>query len=221
MAKQTQLITTGFDYSTVAKDAKGKLIYLAGQINRDKAAVANSLMSIGKHIADAHELLKGNGKFSDWVQDECGFSRRTAYNYMLAYQRFYGCEGIAQISQDAMYALSGPDTPPAAFKEAVKLAGKGERIDMKQAKNLLLKFSDGEDARDHHASNGNGKPKAAKPEPDAAALFTEALEHLRQLTLLLDKINRLKNNTGLRSAVFDSLEVANQDLLKWRKFSST
>ncbi len=217
MAKQQALITTGFDYGTVAKDAKGKLIYLAGQINREKNAVAESLMTIGEHIGEAHQLLAGkggDGKFSEWVQETCGFSRRTAYNYMLAYQKFHGCEGIAYISQDAMYALSGPETPPGAFKEAVKLAEKGQRVDLKHAKNLLLKFGDGEDAGDH-ASNGKAKP--AKAEATVAELFSEGLEHLRKLTLLLDKINRLANNTELRSAVFDSLEVANQDLLKWRK----
>jgi len=216
--KQLAVVGGGFDYGVVSKEQKGKLIYLAGQINRERVTVATSLMSIGKHINDAHEILAGEGRegnFSDWIQETCGFSRRTAYNYMLAYQRFHGCGAINQISQDAMYYLSGPSTPPEAIKEAVKQAEKGQRVDLKFAKNLLLKFSD-EDADDGKAA------KAAKPEkaePEVGELFSEAFEHLRKLTLLLDRINRQANNTGLRSAVFDSLEVANQDLLKWRKAS--
>lgn len=205
-----------FDYGTVEKDVKGKLIYLASQINREKAAMINAGMTVGKHVAEAHSLLAGNGrdgKFTEWVNKVCGFSRRSAYNYMLAFQRFDGCEGIDFISQDALYALSGPDTPPQAVKEAMKLAGKGQRVDVKAAKNLLLKFSDGDQPEP--------EKKAAKPEAkrDLGELFSEALEHLRKITLLIDEINRQANNTQFRSSVFDSLEVANQDLVKWRKMS--
>jgi hypothetical protein len=212
-----QLVAAGFDYSSVDRDAKGKLIYLASQINREKVNLAKSGMAIGKQIAEAHALLAGegrDGKFAEWVSLVCGFSRRSAYNYMLAFERFSECDNVEQINQDALYALSGPNTPAGAIKEATKLAEKGQRVTMSDVKNLLLKFSD--DDRQEAAPK---QPKAAA-EPDLSQLFTDALEHLRQLALLLDKINRQANNTALRSEIFDSLEVANADLIKWRKVAS-
>ena len=211
-----QLAVVGFDYSAVSKDVKGKLIYLAGQINRQKMAAMDALMTMGKDINEAHQLLAGegrDGKFAEWIEDVCGVSRRTAYNYMHAYQRFSGCGAIAYITQEAMYALSGPTVPPEAAKAAAKAAEKGERIDLKYAKNLLLKFDDEE------PEPAKPKDKPAKAEPEVGELFSQAFEHLRQLTLLLDRINRQAKNDGLRHTVFDSLEVANQDLIKWRKQS--
>lgn len=63
-------------------------------------------------------------------------------------------------------------------------------------------------------ANANGD---AEVEPPAGKLFSKLLEHLRQSVLLLDEINKVAPNPKARQEIFDSLECANQDILKWRK----
>jgi len=222
MAKAAKgLITVGFDYGSLDKDVRGKLINLAGQISRGKGEYLKASMVIGEAISEAHGLLP-EGKFSAWVEDQ-GFSRQSAYNYKNAWEKFGSCKTVLHMSQDAMYALAGDSVPPQAVKEAIRLADRGEKVTKKVAKQILLKFAANGHARsgddDQPSSGDREPPTVAKKEPEAPELFSDAFELLRRLTLKLDEINNKARNEQLRREVADSLEVANQDLLKWRKAS--
>src|SRR5688500_3443451 len=106
--------TGAFDYEGIDVDTKGKLFALAGQIQRGKASYAKAVIDIGKAIHQANELLAvagRDGKFSSWVEDECGIERRTAYNYLHAFDAFSKCTTIGQFSAGALYALSAPTVP--------------------------------------------------------------------------------------------------------------
>lgn len=139
----SKALTTAFDYKAVKEETKGKLIYLAGQIKKEAASHTRTGIAIGESVAKAHALLAGDGRdgqFKGWVEAECGFSIRTAYNYMQAWQTFGESEAIEQYEPTAMYTLSGPKVPPAAVKEAEKLAKKGERITADLADEIVGKF---------------------------------------------------------------------------------
>lgn len=74
----------------------------------------------------------------------------------------------------------------------------------------------GEHTYDEEACTRCHDPKPADEAP-VGKLFSKLLEHLRQCTLLLDEINRAAPNETLRTEIFNSLEVANEDVHKWRK----
>ena len=138
-----ELSTAVFDYSALDKDDKGKLLCLVREINGEKQKHADAGMEIGKAVATAHSILAKDGKdgrFSEWVEAECGFSRATAYNYMNAWQRFGNCPTVGQFDSVALYDLASPNTPEPAVKEAIKLADKGVKITRVKAKELLDKF---------------------------------------------------------------------------------
>lgn len=130
-----------FDYSEIDKDPKAKLIYCAGEINKQKEIVGKTIVVIGEMLSTAQEQLAqhGKGTFQNWVQSECGFSIRTAYNYLSAFRVFGDCATVAQMEDSALYALASNGTPEKAIKEALKLTGQGVKITQSKAKEIIKK----------------------------------------------------------------------------------
>lgn len=158
------IAAVGFDYEGIDKDIKGKLTYLAGQIRKSTKSHIENVLELGKLIEQAHEALAGGGRdgeFGPWVEAECGFTKKTAYNYLHAFQRFNKCESLSHFSAEAVYALAGPDVPDKAVSEAVKLADKGVRVNAGKAREILDKF------REVHKANPRKKPAPAAAESPA------------------------------------------------------
>lgn len=179
----TELIA--FDYSGMDKDAKGKLISLAGEIRRQKEKHATSGFEIGRSVAASHAVFAGNGgegQFSSWVERECGFSKRTAYNYMNAWREFGNCATVAQFDVSAIYALSS-ETQGAdkARKEAIKLADKGQKITHEKAKEILNRFRE-VSARKKKSSGSASAASSASPaaaSQETGAAEEDCNEHVR------------------------------------------
>ncbi len=179
-----ELAAQVFDYSTLDKAVKGKLIALAGQVKREKAKHATSGMAIGESISEAHDLLAGDGRdgtFANWVELECGFGRTTAYNYMWTWRRFGKCSSLEHFTQEALYALASPKTPETAVNEAVKLADKGVYVNKERADEILGKFRDlsnsvaaGRDARKPEGTPAT--PKGGSNPPATASGKDERTE---------------------------------------------
>lgn len=132
-----------FDYEGIDPDVKGKLIWLAGEINRSGRSHVEHALKMGEAIRDAHALLAGGGcegRFKPWIETECGISRSTAYNYMWAFERFGKAPNVIHFTNEGMYLLSPPTIPTAAVKEAEHLASKGVRISADLAKEIVAKF---------------------------------------------------------------------------------
>jgi hypothetical protein len=245
-----ELSVQKFDYDELERDTKGRLLSIQRDIAREKAKHEESGMEIGKAIAAAHALLVGDGgkdgKFSLWVESECGYCRRTAYNYMNAWQRFGSlgnCATVAQFEPTALYALASPSVPDAAVREAVKLADRGLRITKKAADDIKRKHT-----QNGHKSNGKPAIRAAavadqvSPEqedrsdsgagPDregdsrlgdpveAAKLFARAYDLYGKLAQLHDQINRLAPYHD-KEGIDIALGMAYENFLKWkRKYQS-
>jgi len=131
MAKQ--IAKANFAYAAVPAEAKGKLIWFAGQIGKQKVVHAKAGLEMGKMLAEAQGLC-GEKPFPEWVESECGFSVRTAYNYMAAHRDFGDCATVAQIELGAMYELT---KNKGAKREAIKLADKGVSVTQSMAKKLI------------------------------------------------------------------------------------
>jgi len=147
MAKD--LIAKPFDYSLLDKDVSGKLRYHAGQLTRWRKAHAEAIIETGRGLAEVQELLADHagGVFVAWVEAECGFSKRTAYNYIAAFDAFGGCANFAQLEPSAMYLLAGSDE--AVQKAAIKLANKGKSVSHAVAKELVAEAKAAEPTRLH------------------------------------------------------------------------
>ena len=79
-------------------DIDARLKSLARQIAGTKKKLVGNVLQIGEALTEAQDLLANHhgGAFGKWVKQSCGFSKRTAYNYMSAHLVFGGCATVAQ-----------------------------------------------------------------------------------------------------------------------------
>lgn len=97
------------------------------------------VVEVGRELAEARDELRHNkaGGFEGWVALEFGWSRRTAYNFISAYEAFGNCANFAQleIADSAIYLLA-----PASEdirNEAIQRAEAGEKISYAVAKGII------------------------------------------------------------------------------------
>ena len=159
----------------------GKLEYLGREFRKAQIGVVRSCLTLGKILSDVRDLLeKYPGKIDTWA-DGFGISRRTAYNYMAAYDRFGNCATVALLQDTALYELAPSETPKLAVSAALKMTEKGQLVTGKIAKELIAKYSKpaapkDERAKDRHATadtenrteaDGGDPIRADEEDPDS------------------------------------------------------
>ena len=154
MAEKNELATR-FNYELVSKDEAAKLECMALEVYREATKRTAAILEIGAVLIRAQTILSKHktGTFTARVESECGFTPKSAYNYMAATRAFSNCENVSQLEPSAMYALAENDK---AKKAALKLADKGELVTHKRAMQLVA------------ASEPDDEPDSEDSEPDSA-----------------------------------------------------
>jgi hypothetical protein len=199
----TEISQASFDYTEFDKESKSKLICCAGQVARHKGAMIKNALALGEAITAAHEVLATAGKegrFGEWVDAECDFGRRSAYNYMNAWERFGNCATVAQFNDGAMYALAEPKAPPEAAKEAEKLATKGIRITLDKAKELLAKFKP-KPPKAAPEDNPADDVQEPEPEPTTPENDTVGQPIPKQLSEVFDRANEFEQHARALTSI--------------------
>lgn len=148
--KQGEVMAPGepvpFDYTGIVPDDVAALERHAVTIDSVGPVVrkteSDGILVIGRELKAAQDRLANHhdGTFNKWVEQRCGFSKRTAYNAISAYTTF-GCATVAQLfDARALYLLSAESTPEAATEEALRLANEGEVITHKRAKAIVDQY---------------------------------------------------------------------------------
>lgn len=212
MAKQELIV--GFSYKDMDKEAVGKLQHCAKVLQGLKNALAGDVLKIGEIIAIAHEQFanQGTGNFLKWVEFEAGFSKSSAYNYMLAYKVFANVPNVGRIEDSALYVLAQNDTPEKARKEVLKLTDSGVKVTHKQAKAIIKKYAKPK------VKTGGSTPSPAPAQPPEPELTNEeklklelkkVRSYIEGLVRALDDANRIKRNTVIHP---QSLKLCGQIL---------
>jgi len=68
-------------------DKTRTLEIIAGEIRTFTASMLNNIIEIGRRMCEAKEMLP-YGKFGDWIEENTGYSRSTANNYMRVFQEY-------------------------------------------------------------------------------------------------------------------------------------
>jgi hypothetical protein len=84
---------------------------LAEQVRNHSRSSTKAIIAIGEALRDAKPHL-GHGKFRGWVEAECGFTIRTAQNYMRAAELTDKSETVSRLNPAAIYRLAKASTPP-------------------------------------------------------------------------------------------------------------
>lgn len=125
----------------------------AEAVEAGKLNTIDGMIQIGEAVRGARDLTAAagcKGKFSEWVETRCQFSRTTAYQYIAIADNFSNCKVTLRFQDGTISALAKSE--PAA-KEAKQLASSGKTITPELAKKLL----------DKHKKKP-AKPKARHPE---------------------------------------------------------
>lgn len=137
------LAKVGFDYESVDKDTKSKLIALSGQINRATKTSIAAVLDIGQAAFEAHDLLAGDGregKFNAWIESETGFSKTTIYEFKDVYARSKKLPVIGSFPPTVACLMAAPSVSDAAIKDFEKQIDKGTKPTIKAAKATLDRF---------------------------------------------------------------------------------
>ena len=121
--------------------------------HRTRKTLAEAVVRMGAVLAQAQSQLAkhGDGTFAKWVRDRCGISKSTAYRAIAVHEAFGDRPTVGQTFEPtALYVLSAPSTPEEATEEALDLAGKGELITAKKAREIVKQHTvvDDEDDQD-------------------------------------------------------------------------
>lgn len=225
--------------------AHNRLEELAIIVKEEKVSHAKSGLRIGGALCEARTLLKEEKRFTKWVEEECQYSVRTAYNYMSAYRHFNNVPGHIDVT--AMYLLASPSSPTEAIEEAKRVAASGETVTLETAKRILGKHYKDKQVENKVPFTGAIK-KVRKPreEPDerdfkaeaaraaalppvdasdadelpgdeaAALLLSKAIDTIYRLVNVIDEIHSLAPSGAIRDAVQTSLQVAVDDMKLWK-----
>jgi Protein of unknown function (DUF3102) len=119
---------TAFDYASLAANKAEFLRNGATRIRQGVKSTVEAICDIGVQLCRAKQML-GHGQFVQWVESECGFSLRSAQNYMRA-SEFAADKNatIARLPPATVYRLSAKNTPPEVVAEVMARAASGERV---------------------------------------------------------------------------------------------
>ncbi len=148
----------------------------AEEIKEAVRRTAAEIVYIGGKLVEVQEHLKGNG-FQQWCNEEFGWSKSQAYNYINAYNRFGARPNFGQldIATSAINLLAAPSTPDDVVEEIVSKAEAGEKITYSQAKQAIdnkkqpvvnsLPGTEGMGVQPRTAAEFNEQPKRQAPPP--------------------------------------------------------
>lgn len=208
------------------------------------------MMELGALISEANGLLAKSGcdsMFGAWIESECSISRRTAYNWMAAYERFGGhADRLANLTAETIYYLSGM-TVDLDSVDRVLEAAQTEKIGIEQAKAIVQGLHnskpepatrevetthddppDLDDECDTHqpasdgiqddgAPSGQGKGAGSGAYKEASDLVDEIEMHLTEAIWKLDALNGVLPQDRLHQSVLDSIDLASRDISLWKQ----
>lgn len=103
-------------------------------------ALIKAVVETGRDLMAVKQHLE-HGKFCEWVEAECGFTIRSAQNYMKAACTFAEpkCETISHLQLSTVYELSAKTTPPELVAQVIKRGMDGQPVSDDEVKEMLAK----------------------------------------------------------------------------------
>jgi len=198
-------LTVKFDYSLVTDDIKSKLVWFEGEIKKASSGHVKWGMEVGKYLSQAQELMPTQGAFQSWVETRCGYSIRSAYNYMSAFKEFGTCANLQNLELSAMYALTQNEE---AKKKALKLADRGVQVTHKMAKDLVKNAGGPEKPGGGGRGPGKGsqEPERIDPVQQAKNNAKVAKDLIDRAVRAVDDLHAVKPNLPMRDRIVAALQ---------------
>lgn len=136
-APEPAQIVTPFNYDDLDPETRIIVKQRTSEIKAIARQTAQGVLDIGAKLAEVKDRL-GHGRFGYWLDQEFGWSDRTARSFMAA-ARSFKTEIISDLSiaPTALVMLASPSVPEAARQQAIQLATSGLPINTKQARQII------------------------------------------------------------------------------------
>ncbi len=189
-----------FDYTALDTEAKSLVQQRAGEIKALIRRTAQDIIETGAKLIEVKDLL-GYGMFERWVNNEFGWTQRTAYRFISVTERFASCDNLSQLAPSAMYMLSAPSTPVEAREEAIARADAGEVITHKVAKEIVQQHK----AIHTHPTTITRTRTPKDPEPNQQeALGLWLIQVTARVTQFLQRDPGEEINSAFRAALIEA-----------------
>lgn len=119
-------------------------------IDKAKTDMVHGAVIIGASLLAVREILP-KPEFVPWVEENCGFSKTTAYRYCEVAEVFGKFPKIENFQDSALYVLAKCE---AAATKAKAMASRGKRITHEMAKEIVKEVEAEEES---HSQIGNGE----------------------------------------------------------------
>lgn len=148
-----------YDYSRLDAETRQVVEQKTAEIRDRMGRAAQNIVEIGQRLTEVQSRLPGT-QFDAWLNDEFGWSRRTAFQMMAVFRRFGSAKSaLTTIAPSALYLLASDSTPDEIRDQFIERAKAGEKITHKAVKAKV----------EHVKSNSSDKPQStSQPSPDDA-----------------------------------------------------
>jgi hypothetical protein len=181
--------------------------------------VVGDIIEIGQRLIAVKQRLP-HGQWLPWLEDEFGWTARTATNYMAIADAFgSNSESLSDlnISAEALYLLAGPAIPMQIRETAVELAQTGEHITKAKAEEMIAEAVDKKEQVFRGAFRKIEEEQAAQIEAAIAEATKELASDNKALTKRIAEIRARKPEITTIAA--DLCRVLNRQKLgpdQWR-----
>jgi Protein of unknown function (DUF3102) len=128
-----------FDYSMLPAEVAEALRNQTKRIRDRLRNTMEAIIEIGRDLLAVQEKLE-HGQFCKWVEAECGFTVRSADNYMnVARMAADNLETVSILPPAVAYLIAPKKTPADILDQVLAAAAAGETIDPKVVKGQLTR----------------------------------------------------------------------------------
>jgi hypothetical protein len=151
----------GFDYDALPSDMANALRERRANIRRAVKKTTEAIIAIGHDLIAAKKVL-GHGRFGDWVEMECGFSIRTAQNYIAISRLSTKYAFVAHLALGTVLRLTRRRVPREFLDSILSSLGAGRRLTEDEFCALHQKFKE---MRELEPKRPRGRRSQALPKP--------------------------------------------------------
>lgn len=157
-APEPAQVITPFSYDDLDPETRIVVQQRTSEIKAIARQTAQGVLDIGAKLTEVKDRL-GHGRFGYWLDQEFGWSDRTARSFMAA-ARSFKSEIISDLSiaPTALVMLASPSVPEAARQQAIQQATNDQPVTVKQARKIIAQ----------HRPSPAPKPATAPPDPYTA-----------------------------------------------------
>jgi Protein of unknown function (DUF3102) len=158
-----------FDYASLMPEQVQAVRACGVRIRTETRRIAESIITIGRELIAVKKTLR-HGAFAAWVKSECGFSVRSAQNYMRVARLADKNATVAHLPLATSYRLWGRRTTRRMLTAVAELAADGKESTEAEVERLYKMFRDSKARRTRRlAQNADIRKSKDNPCSELAA----------------------------------------------------